>query len=115
MGAASVTKAMRRMSVPPLGQVSGSDSNSRASRIAQRERAEERAPGVGAAGATVTAEGGFRFAGASIAAARGSELGARTPVTMAVPPRWRDEARELVAQLQGRAGQRRGAIALGSG
>jgi hypothetical protein len=32
-GAASVTKAMMRMSAPQLGQVSGSDSNSRASSI----------------------------------------------------------------------------------
>ena len=35
-GAASVTKAMMRLSAPQFGQVSGRDSNSRASRIAQR-------------------------------------------------------------------------------
>jgi len=36
MGAASVTKAMRHMSTPQLGQVGGSDSTGRASSIAQR-------------------------------------------------------------------------------
>ena len=45
-GAASVTKAMLRMSAAQLGQVSGSDSNSRANNIAQSWRAGERAFGA---------------------------------------------------------------------
>jgi hypothetical protein len=40
---------MMRMSALQLGQTSGTDSNSRASSITQRERAVERAFGAGAA------------------------------------------------------------------
>jgi hypothetical protein len=36
MEAAAVMKAIRRMSAPQLGQTKGSDSNSRASSMAQR-------------------------------------------------------------------------------
>jgi len=45
-GAASVIKAMMRMSTPQLGQTSSSDSNSRANSMAQRWRAGERAFGA---------------------------------------------------------------------
>jgi len=45
-GAASVMKAMMRISAPQLGQTRGSDPDSRASSMAQRSRAGERAFGT---------------------------------------------------------------------
>ena len=49
-GGLGARKAMLRMSAPPLEHTSGSDANSRASSIAQRERAGERALGAGTPG-----------------------------------------------------------------
>ena len=52
-----MTKAMMWMSAPPFGQVSGSDSNSRASSMTQRQRAGERVLEAGVGGGELTALG----------------------------------------------------------
>jgi len=59
-GAASLRNAMMRISAPPLGQTSGSDSNRRASRMAWGSRAGKRALDAGALGREATSAGGSR-------------------------------------------------------
>jgi len=70
------------MSAPQLGQTSGSDSNNRASSMAQSESAEGRGRCVVAAGAETASAGGFSASALRpevVTAARKGELGARKP------------------------------------
>ena len=86
-GAASVMNAMLRIAAPPLGPVSGSDSNSRAcsdqGSMAQRLRAGERVFAAEAAGRAATSAEALGSPAASrpsaVATSRRGELGASTP------------------------------------